>query len=115
MHRIARLSSLSAGLLLLQAAIPDLASAHGISGRASLPVPAWLFAWAAAIVLVASFVLLSTMWSRPRLQGEHRRRGCAWRRAPSVPAGEVGLALLALVVYAGYEGVPYYTANFDPT
>ncbi|MFI4989445.1 MAG: hypothetical protein ACHQHO_00830 [Solirubrobacterales bacterium] len=29
-------------------------------------VPAWLFAWAAAIVLVASFVLLSAMWSRPR-------------------------------------------------
>jgi hypothetical protein len=27
----------------------------------------------------------------------------------------IGVALFALVIYAGYEGVPYYTANFDPT
>ena len=53
----------SAGLLALEAAWPELASAHGISGLASLPVPAWLFAWAAAIVLVVSFVALSTLWS----------------------------------------------------
>src|SRR5580704_7833885 len=91
---------------------PAGASAHGIAGRASLPVPAWLFAWAAAIVLVASFVLLSTMWSSPRLQDEYERRVCAWPQALGVLAGAVGLALFALVVYAGYEGVPYYTANF---
>jgi hypothetical protein len=89
--------------------------AHGISGLASLPVPAWLFAWAAAIVLVVSFVLLSTMWARPRLQGVHERLLCRWPAALSVPAGAIGLALFALVVYAGYDGVPYYTSNLDPT
>jgi hypothetical protein len=115
MYRIARLSSLSAALLLLQAAIPDLASAHGISGRASLPVPAWLFAWAAAIVLVVSFVALSTLWSSPRLQKERVRR--LWRLPPwlAPTAGVVGLALFAVVVYSGYAGVNSYTANFDPT
>ncbi len=106
---------LSAAFLLLQAALPEPASAHGISGRASLPVPAWLFAWAAAIVLVVSFVALSALWSSPRLQ-ERRVK-----RLGRVPAwlgplcGAIGLALFAVVIYAGYEGVNSYTANFDPT
>jgi len=110
-----RAAALTAALLAAGALAPAAASAHGISGRASLPVPAWLFAWVAAIVLIVSFVLLSTMWSRPRLQGVHERRVCPWPAALSVAAGAVGIALFALVVYAGYEGVPYYTANFDPT
>src|ERR1700730_18860233 len=101
----ARVFPVTAVLLLAGALAPASASAHGISGRASLPVPAWLFAWAAAGVLVVSFVLLSTMWSRPRLQDPHERRLCTWPRALSVPAGVVGLALFALVIYAGYEGV----------
>jgi hypothetical protein len=94
---------------------PALASAHGISGLASLPVPAWLFAWAAATVLVASFILLATMWSTPRLQDGRGRRLCAWPASLSVPTGAIGLALFALVIDAGYEGVPYYTNNIDPT
>jgi hypothetical protein len=106
---------LTAALLLGSVAWPTAGSAHGISGRASLPVPAWLFAWAAAIVLVVSFVLLSTLWSTPRLQQVRERRLCAWPQAISAGAGVVGLALFALVIYAGYEGVTAYTANFDPT
>jgi hypothetical protein len=94
---------------------PAAAGAHGISGLASLPVPAWLFAWAAAIVLVISFVLLSTMWSTPRLQAPPERRLARWPAALSVPAGAIGVALFALVVYAGFEGSPVYTDNFDPT
>jgi hypothetical protein len=112
---VGRAAALTAASLLAEVLVPATASAHGISGRASLPVPAWLFAWVAAIVLIVSFVLLSTMWSRPRLQGLHERRLCGWPAALSVPAGLVGLALFALVIYAGYEGVPYYTSNFDPT
>jgi hypothetical protein len=110
-----RTVALTVALVGASALLPSAASAHGISGRASLPVPAWLFAWAAAGVLIVSFVLLSTMWSRPRLQEAHERVICTWPAALSVPFGAIGLALLALVVYAGYEGVPYYTANFDPT
>lgn len=114
-HAVRRATVLALSLLAGGALLPGAADAHGISGRASLPVPAWLFAWAAAIVLVVSFVVLSTIWSTPRLQGRHERRVCAWPPALSVPAGIVGLALFALVVYAGFEGVPFYTANFDPT
>jgi hypothetical protein len=112
---VRRTAAIAIALLSIAALVPPAASAHGISGRASLPVPAWLFAWAAAIVLVISFVLLSTMWSRPRLQGIHERRLFAWPGALSIPAGVIGLALFALVIYAGYEGVSSYTSNFDPT
>jgi len=108
-------ATLTGALLAAGALTPAAASAHGISGRASLPVPAWLFAWAAAVVLVVSFVLLSTMWPNPRLQDAHERKLCFWPPALSVPAGAIGLALFALVVYAGYDGSPYYTANLDPT
>ncbi|HEV2923880.1 MAG TPA: fenitrothion hydrolase [Solirubrobacteraceae bacterium] len=112
---VGRAVVLAATVLGVTLLVPDAASAHGISGLASLPVPAWLFAWAASIVLIVSFVLLSTMWSRPRLQGPHERRLTAWPAALSVPAGLIGLALFALVIYAGYAGVPYYTNNIDPT
>jgi hypothetical protein len=107
--------ALAAAFCCAGAAVPDAASAHGISGLTSLPVPAWLFAWAASIVLVVSFILLSALWSSPRLQDGGARRVCAWPACLSVPAGAIGLALFALVVYAGYEGVPYYTSNIDPT
>ena len=113
--RCGRSARPAAGLLALEAAWPELASAHGISGLASLPVPAWLFAWAAAIVLVVSFVAMSTLWSSPQLQ---QRRVSAFGRVPALLTplcGLIGVALFALVIYAGYEGVPYYTANFDPT
>lgn len=36
----------------LIALVPATAFAHGLIGRAYLPVPAWLFAWAAGLALV---------------------------------------------------------------
>src|SRR5438034_3499662 len=107
---VRRSAAITVVLLTIAALVPPPAGAHGISGRASLPVPAWLFAWAAAIVLVVSFVLLSTMWSRPRLQEVRESRLCAWPELIGTLAGLIGLALFALVVYAGYEGVAAYTA-----
>ncbi len=78
-------------------------------------MPAYLFAWAAAIVLVVSFVALSAMWSVPRLQEARERRLCGRPAWLSAIAGAIGLALFALVVYAGWYGVDSPTANFDPT
>ena len=43
--------------------------AHGLVGRTDLPIPAWLFGWAAAVVLVVSFVALAVLWPKPRLEG----------------------------------------------
>jgi hypothetical protein len=115
-HRRRRLvASLTTACLTVGALEPAVASAHGISGKAGLPVPAWLFAWAAAAVLVISFVLLSTMWPVSRLQEPRESRLCGWPSFLSVPAGAIGLGLFALIIYAGYEGSPYYTSNIDPT
>ena len=50
--------------------------AHGLVQRSSLPIPEWLFAWAAAAVLCVSFVALAALWPKPRL--EH----AGWRPLP---------------------------------
>ena len=55
---------------------PDIASAHALVGRKDLPVPAWLFAWGASLVLIISFALLSVAWTTARLQEED------WRALP---------------------------------
>ena len=94
---------------------PAAASAHGIVGKADLPIPVWLFSWAAAIVLVVSFVALSTMWTRPQLQREQRKR--LMRMPAAVPwlASLVGVALFALVLYSGFAGAQVADANFSVT
>jgi hypothetical protein len=116
---------LLAGPVLLTLALPASAQAHGIVGKADLPIPVWLFSWTAAIVLVVSFVALSTLWRTPQLQDEHRRplhAGSAGedrrvRLAPvlDVLAGFVGVALFALVIYSGFDGAQVASANFSVT
>ena len=86
------------------AVLPAPASAHGIGGVSDLPIPTWLFAWAAAIVLVASFVALATLWPEPRLERHRQRVVAAVPRLLEPLAGAVGVLLLALVVYSGLGG-----------
>jgi hypothetical protein len=93
---------------------------HGISVRTDLPVPEWLFWWAAAIVLVVSFVALATLWPEPRLQ---RPR---WRPLPGgigrilasrpveIVCGAIGVFLLGVTIYAGLEGTESTSANWTP-
>ena len=95
--------------------------AHGLVVRSDLPIPEWLFGWAAAMVLVISFVALAVLWPDPRLQEE------GWRPLPGglgrvltsrpveVLCGAVAVFLLGLVVYSGFEGTQSSTANFAPT
>jgi hypothetical protein len=132
------LPSLLGGAALLALALPASAYAHGIVGKADLPIPVWLFSWTAAIVLVVSFVALSTLWRTPQLQVERRRRVRSSRRAgaasssskspgteqaPRSPAtralealaGLIGVALFALVVYSGFDGAQVANANFSVT
>src|SRR5436305_261403 len=90
--------------LLGQALIPAGALAHGLGGVTDLPIPTWLFAWAASIVLVASFVALATLWPEPRLERARERVLAAVPRLLDPLAGAVGIALFALVVYAGLAG-----------
>ena len=100
---------------------PHAAHAHGIVQRTSLPVPEVVFAWAAAIVLVASFTALALLWPSPRLQRP------AWRplpgalgrllgsRAVRALCALLGVALLALVIVAGYAGGGSALDNLAPT
>lgn len=172
-HRAAGRSALAAVALAsaVGAAWPTPALAHGIVGVSrDRPIPDWLLAWAAAVVLVASFVGLSAAWRRPRLQDDRWRPLRAGRSSPAVPGGVdpgdvaprgapadgrvatgdaqttpadgravladrrgpgvgpptvllagrtlgalVGVATLALVLWAGWTGTPDVTRNVAPT
>ena len=118
------LALLLGGAAVFTLAMPASALAHGIVGRADLPIPVWLFSWTAAIVLVVSFVALSTLWRTPQLQSEHRRAlvrsPAAARRSRAAPvldtlAATIGVALFALVLYSGFDGAQVATANFSVT
>ena len=103
-------------------AAPAPASAHGLVQRSNLPIPEWLFGWAAAIVLVVSFLALAVLWPRPRMEDRP-----PWRPLPfglgrflgSRPVralcGAVGVLLLVVVILAGYIGPGTALDNFAPT
>jgi hypothetical protein len=94
--------------------------AHGISVRTDLPVPEVVFWWAAAVILAVSFVALAVLWPKPRLEEP------GWRPLPGgigrvlasrpveIVCGAIGAFLLALTVYAGFEGTQSTTANWTP-
>jgi hypothetical protein len=122
------LALLLGGPALAALLLPASAQAHGIVGKADLPIPVWLFSWTAAIVLVVSFVALSTLWRTPQLQSEHRRavlrraragarsdRRSRSARVLEATAGVVGVALFALVIYSGFDGAQVANANFSVT
>src|SRR5580704_10883780 len=109
--RLSLLGGLGLGALLF----PASASAHGIVGKADLPIPPWLFSWAAAVVLVVSFVALSTLWTRPQLQRQHRRALFALPRAVDVLGNVVGVGLFVVVVYSGFAGAQVWSVNFSVT
>jgi hypothetical protein len=96
--------------------------AHGLLiGRQDLPIPAWLFAWGASLVLIVSFVALSIAWRDSKLSSDH------WRPVPEglsrlltgrvaeIVTGAIGVFLLGLVVYAGLEGTEEPSLNFSVT
>ena len=115
MSAIRRLAAGAGGALAAAMLVPQAALAHGLVGKSDLPIPRWLFAWAAAVVLVVSFVALATLWSRPRLEAIEERP--VWRlpRFLDPLCGAIGLALFVVVIYAGFAGQPEATANVLPT
>lgn len=90
-------------------------------GRRDLPIPEWLFAWAAAVVLVVSFFALSLLWRRARFEDD------TWRPGPErlsrlvtnpvteFLAGLAGVALLGVVLWSGTAGTDLPGLNFAPT
>ena len=96
-------------------ALPAQASAHGIAQRADLPIPEWLFAWGAALVLLLSFAALALLWPQPRLEGLRERALLRVPRALELLVAALGLAAFAAVVYAGLAGSQTATSNLAPT
>jgi hypothetical protein len=97
------------------ATLPGAALAHGLVGRQDLPIPRWLFAWGAAVVLVVSFVALAVLWPQARLEHMGERRLFRLPAALEPLAGLLGVAAFVLVVYAGFAGTQTATANIAPT
>jgi hypothetical protein len=97
---------------------PSPAAAHGLGGTRSLPIPEWLFAWAAAIVLVLSFDGLSILWPRPRLADLSEGRSFAVpapvRAGGRIVLGALGVALWALTIWAGLTGTQNIPSNVAP-
>jgi hypothetical protein len=96
--------------------------AHGLLiGRQDLPIPAWLFAWGASLVLIVSFVALSIAWRDSKFSSDR------WRPVPEglsrlltgrpaqIVTGAIGVLLLGMVVYAGLEGTDEPNLNFAVT
>lgn len=111
--RLALVAAAALAAVLLGA--PD-ALAHGIVGREDLPIPRWLFGWAATAVLVISFVALAVLWPQARLEHVTEKRRFGVPRAVLEPlAGVIGVALFVLVVWAGLDGAQSQTANIAPT
>ena len=101
-------------------AVPASASAHGLVQRSNLPIPEWLFGWAAAIVLVISFVALAALWPSPRMEERPSFKplpggAVLGSRAVEVVCGAIGVALLVVVLLAGYIGSGVALDNFAPT
>jgi hypothetical protein len=98
-----------------------LPAAHALVAREDLPIPAWLFAWAASLVLIVSFFALSAAWRKPRLEEERwRPLGSGLSKALlSLPlqvlCGAIGVFLLGVAVYAGLRGTEAPDRNFALT
>jgi hypothetical protein len=95
--------------------------AHALASRQDLPVPAWLFAWGASIVLVVSFFALAAGWRSPRFEQLHERPlGAGISRVllgmpVQALCGAIGVFLLGFAIYAGFEGTEAPDRNFSLT
>lgn len=89
--------------------------AHGLVGRTDLPIPKWLFGWAAALVLVISFAALAVLWPKPELQDERGRRWFRMPRFVEPLLGVIGVAAFIAVVYSGLRGAQDAQDNLAPT
>ncbi len=101
--------------------VPEVAAAHGLVQRTTLPIPKVMFNYAAAVVLVVSFAALALLWPKPKLERTGWRplpRGAGkvlGSRAVEIACGVIGVALLGVVIGAGYFGSGSALDNFAPT
>ena len=110
-----RFSVIAAAAVLASGLTAAPAAAHGLVGKQDLPIPTWLFVWAASLVLIASFVALAALWPTPRLQEPRERTVLRVPALLEVLCGMLGVAAFAFVVYAGLLGAQDVRTNILPT
>ena len=94
--------------------------AHGIGGRADLPIPFWLALYGAGIAVALSFALLGLLWPHPKLRGDEAGRPLPWlERVVDSPAFRgalrgLVLAVSALVVWVAIAGPDDTVGNLAP-
>jgi hypothetical protein len=96
--------------------------AHGLGGRADLPVPVWMAQYAAALVLIVTFFMLARFWESPRLQEPYRGRPLptGLQRLIDAPAFRlvlrlIGLAVLLIAIVVAAFGTGSSATNPAPT
>jgi hypothetical protein len=95
--------------------------AHALVARQDLPIPAWLFAWGASIVLIVSFFALSAAWRKPRFEDEDWRPFGARLSAAALGwptqavCGLIGVFLFGVAIYSGLRGTEAPDRNFSLT
>jgi hypothetical protein len=95
--------------------------AHALAARQDLPIPAWLFAWGASIVLIVSFFALSAAWRTPKFEDENwrplgeRASRLLLGAAAQIFCGLTGVFLLGVAAYAGLRGTEAPDRNFAIT
>ena len=104
-----------AAALAIAALAPARAQAHGLAGTPTPGVPDWLFAWGAAVVLLASFFALAALWQQPRLQSVRERSLLRLPGWLDPLCGALGVAAFVAVVYAGLAGAQDTLDNILPT
>lgn len=81
--------------------------AHALVGKSDLPIPEWLFAWGASLVLIVSFVALTLAWQRARFEEEgwrpvsDRLSRALVNRVTAFMAGALSVFLLGVTVWSG--------------
>jgi hypothetical protein len=94
---------------------------HALVGRQDLPIPEWLFAWAASAVLVVSFFALSVAWHQTRFEEDSWRPVRAWasrallNRGVEIFCGALGVFLLGVTIWSGLKGTEAPDRNFSVT
>jgi hypothetical protein len=110
-----------AAVAVAQLIAPAPAAAHALVGKQDLPIPEWLFAWGASVVLIVSFVALTLAWHRSRFQEEQWRPVSAdmsrllVNRWTELLAGLVGVGLLGVTIWSGLTGTEAPDRNFAVT
>jgi hypothetical protein len=99
----------------------NLPLAHALVSRGDLPLPVWLFAWGAGVVLVVSFFALASAWRKPKLEDPELTPASRFTSffasslVVQIPCGIFGVFLLALVIHAGLAGTEAADRNFSLT